>query len=137
MHDIVDVGVVADIDADLAAFPKPQHWTGHGAVVAKSLDHPPGGELEPQWRDPERVVRRELLIWVYAVPNAVPSAMPAAPAPIKNLRRGIPDTKMGAWLEGPTDVFLISLFLCCLGRIRNRPVECGLLKVCFAPDSDA
>jgi hypothetical protein len=31
---------------------------------------------------------------VYAVPNAVPSVMPVAPAPIKKLRRGIDEDEL-------------------------------------------
>ena len=36
----------------LAAFAKPQHRTRHRAVVSKGINHLPGGELQPQWRDP-------------------------------------------------------------------------------------
>jgi hypothetical protein len=35
------------------------------------------------------------VICVYALPDAAPSAIPAAPAPIKNLRRGIHAREMG------------------------------------------
>ena len=35
VHDIVDVGIVADIDADLAALAKAKHRTGNRAVVAQ------------------------------------------------------------------------------------------------------
>jgi hypothetical protein len=58
VHDIVDVGVVADIDADLAAFPQPQDRTGHGAVVTERVDHPARRKLEPQRRDAQRMIRR-------------------------------------------------------------------------------
>jgi hypothetical protein len=53
VHDVVNIGIVADIYADLAAFAKPQYRTQHGAVVTEGLDHFPGREVEPQWRDPE------------------------------------------------------------------------------------
>ena len=42
MDDVVDVGVVADIDADRAAFAQAQQRAGYRAVVAKGVDHPPG-----------------------------------------------------------------------------------------------
>jgi hypothetical protein len=58
VHDIVDVAIVADVDADLAALPQPQHRSRHGAVVAEGVDDFPGGELEPQRRDAQRMVRR-------------------------------------------------------------------------------
>jgi hypothetical protein len=44
VHDVVYIGVVADIDADLAAFAQPQYRTGHAIVVSKGLDHLVGGE---------------------------------------------------------------------------------------------
>jgi hypothetical protein len=53
VYDVVDIGIVADIDADLAAFAKAQHRTGHAIVIGKRLDYLPGRELEPQRRDPE------------------------------------------------------------------------------------
>ena len=56
VHDVVDIAVVADVDADLAALAQPQYRTGHAIVVSEGLDHPAGGELEPQRRDPQRVV---------------------------------------------------------------------------------
>jgi hypothetical protein len=58
VYDVVDIRVVADIDADLAAFAQAQYRTRHHAVVSKGLDHLSRGEFQSHWRDPERVVRR-------------------------------------------------------------------------------
>src|SRR4030095_6214739 len=57
VYDVVDIRVVADIDADLAAFARAQYRARHHAVVSKGLDRLSGGEFQPHWRDPERVVR--------------------------------------------------------------------------------
>ena len=64
VHDVVDVGIVADIDADLAALAEAQHRARNRAVVGKGVDDLSGGELQPQRRDPQRMVgaRRNLRI---------------------------------------------------------------------------
>jgi hypothetical protein len=58
VNNVGDIGIVADIDADLAAFAKPQYRTRHAVIVSEGLDYLPGGELKSQWRDPKRMVRR-------------------------------------------------------------------------------
>ena len=57
MNDVVDVGVVMDVDADLAVFAQTQDRTGNRAVVAEGLDHLAGSELELQRRNAQRIVR--------------------------------------------------------------------------------
>jgi hypothetical protein len=58
VNDVVDIGVVADVDADLATLAQPQERTGHGAVVGEGVDDFSGRELEPQRRDAQRIVSR-------------------------------------------------------------------------------
>jgi len=58
VHDIVDVGVVADIDAHLVALAQPQRRARHLAVIGERVDHLARRELEPLRRDPQRMVRR-------------------------------------------------------------------------------
>src|SRR5665213_4514757 len=51
VDDILDVGVVGDVDVDLLAFAKAQNWSGHHTVVGESIDDLSGREFESQWRD--------------------------------------------------------------------------------------
>jgi hypothetical protein len=57
VHDIVHVGIVANIDADLAPLTEAKHRAGNRAVVRKGVDDFSAGELQPQRRDPQRMVR--------------------------------------------------------------------------------
>jgi hypothetical protein len=57
VHDIVHVGIVADLDADLAILTEAKDRAGNRAVVSKGVDNFSAGELQPQRRDPQRMVR--------------------------------------------------------------------------------
>lgn len=46
MDDVVDIGLVADVETDLAALLQAQHRPGRSPVVAECLDHPTGRKLE-------------------------------------------------------------------------------------------
>src|SRR5262245_39959592 len=58
VRDIVNIGVIADIDANLAAFPQSQYRSRHRAIVTERVDHPARRKFEPQRRDAQRIVRR-------------------------------------------------------------------------------
>jgi hypothetical protein len=47
VDDVIDVRIVADINADLTTFPQAQYGAGHHAVVSKRVDHLSRSELEP------------------------------------------------------------------------------------------
>jgi hypothetical protein len=58
------IGIVADIDADLTALTQAKHRAGNHAVIRKGVDDLSRRELQPQRRDPQRMVgaRRNLRI---------------------------------------------------------------------------
>jgi hypothetical protein len=56
VHDVVDIGIVADIDADGAALAKTKHRARDRAVVGEGVDDFSGSELQSQRRDPQRMV---------------------------------------------------------------------------------
>src|SRR5262249_22063534 len=47
VNDVINVRIIANIDADLTAFAQAQYGAGDRAVVRKCVDHLPRGELEP------------------------------------------------------------------------------------------
>jgi len=58
MDDVIDVSVVADVDADWAAFSKAQNRARNPVIVGKRVNHLAGGEFQPVWRNSESVVWR-------------------------------------------------------------------------------
>jgi hypothetical protein len=57
VHDVVDVGVVDDVDRDVAPIAHAQRRAGDAVVVGIGVDHLAGSELEPLLADAQRVIR--------------------------------------------------------------------------------
>jgi hypothetical protein len=47
VDDVINVRIVVDVDADLAAFPQAQYGAGHRTIVSKRVDYLSRRELEP------------------------------------------------------------------------------------------
>src|SRR5262249_24949965 len=58
MDDIVDVGVVADVDGDLLTFAQAQFRARDGAIIGEGIDELGGRELQTQGCDPQRMIWR-------------------------------------------------------------------------------
>ena len=58
VYDVIYIGAVLDIDANLMVFAQTQYRTRYDTVVGEGFDHLTGDDLQPNRRDPQGVVRR-------------------------------------------------------------------------------
>ena len=53
VYDVIYIGAVLDIDANLMVFAQTQYRTRYDTVVGEGFDHLTGGDLQPNRRDPQ------------------------------------------------------------------------------------